>query len=66
MADTDGLAGGSSVPPPGEKALDAEETKGPIGPFPTWGRLYTTVIVYGVGLILVLWVLTRLLDPGTP
>lgn len=66
MAGTEGLTGGSSAPSPDAEASKAEETTGPIGPFPTWGRLYTTVIVYGVGLILVLVILTRLLDPGTP
>lgn len=38
----------------------------PIGPFPTWGRLYLTVLAYGIILIVILLLLTRLLDPGTP
>jgi hypothetical protein len=44
-------------------SAEAEE-EGPVGIFPTWRWVYGTVLVYGVLLILGLWVLTRLLDPG--
>jgi hypothetical protein len=40
---------------------DVEE--GPIGFFPTWSWVYGTVLVYGALVILVLWILTRVLDP---
>jgi hypothetical protein len=51
---------------PGGSASVQDDSAGPIGPFPTWKSLYTTVVIFGIGLILVLLVLTRLLDPGTP
>jgi hypothetical protein len=41
-----------------------EDDKGPVGPFPNWSWVYGTVLVYGVLMILALWVLTRILDPG--
>jgi len=40
------------------------ESKGKVGPFPSWGWVYGTVVTYGVLMILFLWVLTRVLDPG--
>ena len=42
----------------------AAEDEGPVGIFPSWGWVYGTVLVYGGAMILFLWVLTRLLDPG--
>ena len=44
-----------------EPPNDAEE-EGRIGIFGSWRALYISVIVYTVGLILLLYVLTRLLD----
>lgn len=38
--------------------------EGRIGPFPSWGWVYGTVLVYGVVVIAVLIVLTRLLRFG--
>ena len=40
------------------------EDEGPVGPFPSWAWVYGTVLVYGILVILGLWVLTRLLDPA--
>ena len=36
----------------------------PVGPFPNWTWVYGTVLVYGALVILGLWVLSRILDPG--
>jgi hypothetical protein len=48
-------------PPPGDKR---DEDEGPVGIFPSWRWVYGTVLVYGSLMILVLWLLTRLLDPA--
>jgi hypothetical protein len=59
--------GAAGVPAATESAPAKEtEPEDPIGPFPTWGRLYATVFIYGAILILILLILTRVLDPGTP
>ena len=42
----------------------SSEDKGRIGPFPSWGWVYGTVLVYGVIVIAVLIVLTRSLSFG--
>ena len=39
------------------------DEQGPIGLFPSWKWVYGTVLVYGVLVILALWILTRILDP---
>ena len=39
------------------------EDQGPVGPFPSWKWVYGTVLGYGALVIIVLWILTRLLDP---
>jgi hypothetical protein len=39
-----------------------EDEPGPIGIFPSWKALYTTVVVYAVLLITVLYVLSVTLD----
>ena len=36
----------------------------PVGIFPSWRWVYATVVVYGVALILLLTVLSRILDFG--
>ena len=41
------------------------EEDGPVGLFPSWAWVYGTVLVYGVLMILALWILTRILDPAT-
>jgi hypothetical protein len=46
-----------------EKEKDQED-EGPVGIFPSWAWVYGTVLVYGVLMILALWILTRLLDPA--
>ncbi len=51
------------VPPADRPPGDGEEG-GRIGPFPGWGWLYTTVIVYTALLILLLYLLTRWTDYG--
>lgn len=43
-----------------------DETEGRIGPFRSWRALYVSVIVYTAGLILLLYMVTRLLDFGVP
>jgi hypothetical protein len=56
--------GGSGSPPgPGNPTVRPDEA-GPIGVFPNWRWVYTTVVVYGVLVILALLVLTYVLDPG--
>ena len=40
------------------------DEEGRIGPFPSWGWLYGTVLIYGVSVIGVLIVLTRVLSFG--
>ncbi len=47
----------------GKRAARPDEA-GPIGVFPNWRWVYTTVVVYGVVVILALLVLTHVLDPG--
>jgi hypothetical protein len=47
----------------GSTAPDRDDA-GPIGIFPTWGWVYRVVVVYGALVILALWILTRILDPG--
>lgn len=56
----DAPPGGTSTP--GGSSNPDEE--GPIGPFPDWTSVYGTVLVYGVAMILFLWLMTRVLDPG--
>lgn len=59
---TGSLPPGPMVAPGSERAQD--EDRGPVGPFPSWGWVYGTVLVYGLLVIVVLWILTGLLDPG--
>jgi len=40
------------------------DEEGPIGPFPDWRWVYGTVLVYGVVVIGVLTILTRILSFG--
>jgi len=40
------------------------DEEGPVGIFPGWGWVYGTVIVYGVVVIGILTLLTRILDFG--
>ena len=51
-----------------EHELKQPDDEPPGGPFRSWGALYATVIVWAVGLILFLWVLTVTLqvDTATP
>lgn len=46
------------------KRVAKPDEAGPIGVFPNWRWVYTTVVVYGVLVILALLVLSRVLDPG--
>ncbi len=39
-----------------------DQDDGRIGPFRSWGALYVTVILYTLGLVVLLYVLTRILD----
>jgi len=43
-----------------------DETGDRIGPFRSWRALYVSVIAYTAGLILLLYLATRLLDFGVP
>ncbi len=57
----EGMMGGDTDLLVSEKV--AREDRGPIGPFPSWPWLYGTVLVYGTVVILVLWILTRVMNP---
>jgi hypothetical protein len=46
------------------RSPSSEDERGPIGPFPNWKWVYGTVLVYGTLVILALWILTQVLDPG--
>ena len=48
----------------GPDERDGKEDR--IGPFRSWRALYVSVIVYTAGLILFLYLATRLLDFGVP
>jgi hypothetical protein len=65
-ARTDGRGSGpGNDGAPGRGPFSASnEEKGPIGPFPRWKWVYGTVLLYGTLMILALWILTRVLDPG--
>ena len=45
---------------------DGDETGERIGPFRSWRALYVSVVAYTVGLIILLYLVTRLLDFGVP
>ena len=55
MVSTDGA---SEAGTPG----DAVEDDGPIGVFPSWPALYTTVVVYATALIVLFAILSAVLD----
>ncbi|MGD8360844.1 MAG: hypothetical protein PVJ04_05390 [Gemmatimonadota bacterium] len=40
------------------------DEEGPVGPFSGWKSVYVTVCVYGTLMIVALWILSRILDPG--
>ena len=42
----------------------SRDEEGPIGIFPNWGFLYVTVVVFGVAVIVILTILTRVLSFG--
>ena len=52
--------GGTPQPPSRE-----DEGEERIGLFPSWKSLYTTVVVYGVAVILILYILTIVLGFGS-
>ena len=52
--------GGTQQPPSGGN--EGEER---VGPFPSWVWLYATVVVYGVVVILLLYILTIVLGFGS-
>lgn len=62
--------GDGTVPEPTDRSPPVPEEapgdEGPVGPFPSWSWLYGVVVAYGLLVIVVLTLLTRLLDPGTP
>ena len=49
-----------------DQAEDRDEAEGRIGPFRSWRALYVSVIAYTAGLILLLYLATRLLDFSVP
>ncbi|MFC1574539.1 hypothetical protein ACFL5A_01325 [Gemmatimonadota bacterium] len=56
---------GPVAPDGGDGSLTSEaREEGRIGIFPNWAWVYGTVLVYGVLVILLLLVLTRILDPA--
>ena len=54
-------ATGSTQQPPSRE----DEGEERIGPFPSWKSLYTTVVVYGVAVIILLYILTIVLGFGS-
>jgi hypothetical protein len=50
----------------GRDETEDREAGGRIGPFRSWRALYVSVIAYTAGLILLLYLATRLLDFGVP
>lgn len=44
---------------------EEEEEEGAVGIFPSWRWLYGVVLIYGALMVIALWLLTGLLDPGT-
>ena len=51
-------------PAPLPSGGDEEEER--IGLFPSWKSLYATVVVYGIAVILILYILTIVLGFGSP
>jgi hypothetical protein len=45
-------------------ARTPEDEEGPIGVFPSWRWVYGAVLVYGTLVIVALWILSRVMDPG--
>jgi len=45
-------------------APDNADEQGPVGIFPSWRALYTTVVVYALGLIVLFYVLSEALSFG--
>ena len=43
-------------------AADLQEDGGPIGIFPSWPALYTTVVIYATTLIVIFAILSAVLD----
>ena len=58
-----GIPGSDNVGRAGGAKFDGGE---PIGPFPTWGALYATVLVWAAILVALLYVFTRVFDRGVP
>ena len=54
-------ATGSTEQPPSRE----DEGEERIGPFPSWKSLYVTVVVYGVAVIILLYILTIVLGFGS-
>jgi len=42
----------------------SQDDEGRVGVFPDWRSLYVTVVVYGVAVIVILTILTRVLSFG--
>ena len=51
-----------AAPPPPDAAPPLPDDEAPPGPFGSWGALYTVVIVWAVGLIVLLWLFTAFLN----
>jgi len=51
---------------PSDHPVEPDDGGEPIGPFPTWGALYTTVLIWAAVLVALLYVFTRVFDKGVP
>jgi hypothetical protein len=57
-----GVPDGGAQPGLRETKLPGDDDGGRVGPFPNWTWVYSTVFVYGIVVIGVLLVLTRVLN----
>jgi len=56
--------GHGAEPGRGMGSRSEPDEEGPVGPFPSWKWVYGSVLAYGALVIIALWILTRILDPG--
>ena len=56
---------GPAIEGPAPPPSGGDEGADRIGPFPSWKSLYSTVVVYGVAVILILYILTIVLGFGS-
>lgn len=56
-----GGGGGGTV----RSGASGDDDSGPVGPFPSWGALYGTVVAWALTLIVLLYLFTVFLNVGT-